>query len=133
MARRNWVLVVILTQLFASSAAAQGQGEILPLQIVSVEACIIPLTELGRRSAFSGNAVYSVSIGQDSKVERLNLVRDGGLTRFVELQAFERCFGRWRFGEAGSATVAFRAGTTVAQWSITVRQNDRQFVLTMPR
>jgi len=110
--------VVALTQ----STVNRQRG----VPIVYLEACRVETTPLSRAADAQGRlATYQLTVGQDGAPAKL--VRTGdpaNLVRFVRIEQFESCLGRWRFGTAGNYTITVFGGT-VGLWRIEITQGER--------
>ncbi|MBN2321095.1 MAG: hypothetical protein JXR49_18595 [Acidobacteria bacterium] len=96
--------------------------------------CRIDFTEIGRRARFSGTAIYQATVGVEGVIKDLKAINGVDLlSQFVQIEQFESCVKRWRFGEEGEYSLILTAGTTGKTleegWKIQVRKDGKSLTV----
>ncbi len=116
--------LVVAASVVAAEEADTGKSSIDLL----VEACIVELTDLGRRANFQKNFIYEVSTGSDGKVSSFVRLKDAHpLDDFVRLDQLRCCVKRWILKPNASYVLILRAGTaggTLERWSLSLCKDD---------
>jgi hypothetical protein len=123
--------MVIYAALALPISAEKSAG----IEMKSFDVCPIDLTELGRKVAFSGSAVYQVVSNSQGAVTDVVAADVKSLPRYVDLHGFEVCMRRWQFGTEGHYTVVLDVGTKgdfFDRWDIKITAPGKTLSITLP-
>jgi hypothetical protein len=103
-----------------------GQKDNKDEKPISIEACRVPLTDIGRRASFQGTAVYRVKTGKQGKITSIDPISIPDFFRaMLQLDLFECCIRHWRLHPSAEYSIALQAGTTgetLNRWLIVVKE-----------
>lgn len=95
---------------------------------LSIEACRVPLTAIGRQGTFTGTALYKVNTGKQGEIVEISPISIPDIFRVtLELDMFECCMRHWRLNPSAEYSVALQAGTTgetLRRWVIVVSEKN---------
>ena len=126
--KRLYILLAIGLLWISSGQMLYGENEGKNTNSLSIEACHVTLTALGRTATFQGTAVYKVKTGEKGQITAIDPVTIPGPFRaLLHLDGFECCMRHWRLQPSSEYVVGFQAGTTgetLRRWLITISQKD---------
>ena len=108
------VAVLALLALTSAVLLAQSGAASAGIGLRQLETCRLrPTPEAALAHAFGRVAVYEVTADQMGTPIRVERVAESSpLLRLVQIDAFESCVRRWRFGQPGVYSVTLTGGTT---------------------
>lgn len=125
--RLSIALLFILLCCFSANDI-YGQKDDTNEKRLSIEACRIPLTAIGRQVSFKGTAIYKVKTGKQGEIAEINPISIPAIFGVaLQLDMFECCMRHWRLNPSADYLVSLRAGTTgetLKRWLIVVSEKD---------
>jgi hypothetical protein len=102
-------------------------------QVVSLRACRVEFTEVGRHARFHGTALWRLQTNGTGKVEKMTDLRvPDFFPGFLRIDQLKCCVRQWRLQPDSSYTLAFFAGSDVPEWSLSVTGSGQKLQLVLP-
>jgi hypothetical protein len=123
---------LVLISLYSMPVLAEDPIKTEGIAMQSLEACHVEYTEIGRRAGFSGSVVYRSVVKDNGFIMELEPVLGREkMSIGIKIDQFESCIKRWHFQNPGEYSIAFHAGTTGGDWSISVTTKGKSLKVTL--
>jgi hypothetical protein len=126
MPRRFSIALLFILLCYFSGKDIYGQKDDNNEKPLSIEACRVPFTAIGRQGSFRGTAIYKVKTGKQGEIAEINPISIPVIFRVaLQLDMFECCMSHWRLNPSAEYLVSLHAGTTgetLRRWLIVVSE-----------